>query len=97
MDHHKGVFRTPQTFIMKLLVKIVKRYFALPSFLHIFQLRVLLAQLRRPPAMKSIPIMQKKLPKIFCKKGVFTNFAKFAGKHLCQSLFFRKVEGVRLC
>ena len=25
-------------------------------------------------------------PKVFCKKGVLRNFAKFIGKHLCQSL-----------
>ena len=25
------------------------------------------------------------------RKGVVRNFAKFAGKHLCQSLFFNKV------
>ena len=25
------------------------------------------------------------------KKGVLRNFAKFKGKHLCQSLFFNKV------
>ena len=30
---------------------------------------------------------------MFCKKGVFRNFAKFTGKHLCQSLFFNKVAG----
>ena len=24
-------------------------------------------------------------PKIFCKKGVLKNFAKFTGKHLCQA------------
>ena len=28
---------------------------------------------------------------VFCKKGVLRNFAKFIGKHLCQSLFFNKV------
>ena len=28
-----------------------------------------------------------------CKKGVLRNFAKFTGKHLCQSLFFNKVAG----
>ena len=28
---------------------------------------------------------------MFCKKGVLRNFAKFTGKHLCQSLFFNKV------
>ena len=32
---------------------------------------------------------------VFCKKGVLRNFAKFAGKHLCQSLFFNKVAGLR--
>ena len=26
-------------------------------------------------------------PEVFCKKGVKTNFAKFIGKQLCQSLF----------
>ena len=32
---------------------------------------------------------------VFCKKGVLKNFAKFARKHLCQSLFFNKVSGLR--
>ena len=32
-------------------------------------------------------------PEVFCKKGVLKNFAKFKGKHLCQSLFFDKVAG----
>ena len=31
----------------------------------------------------------------FCKKGVFKNFSKFPGKHLCQGLFFNKVAGPR--
>ena len=29
------------------------------------------------------------------RKGVPRNFAKFPGKHLCQSLFFDKVAGLR--
>ena len=29
------------------------------------------------------------------KKGVLENFAKLTGKHLCQSLFFNKVVGLR--
>ena len=29
------------------------------------------------------------------KKGVLRNFAKFTGKHLCQSLLFNKVTGLR--
>ena len=33
--------------------------------------------------------------KVFCKKGVLRNFAKFTGKHVCQSLFFNKVAGLR--
>ena len=28
---------------------------------------------------------------MFCKKGVLRNFAKFTGKHLCQSIFLNKV------
>ena len=28
------------------------------------------------------------------KKGVLKNFAKFRGKHLCQSLFLNKVAGL---
>ena len=34
-------------------------------------------------------------PEVFCKKGVLRNFAKFTKKHLCQSLFFNKVAGLR--
>ena len=37
--------------------------------------------------------LQKQPPEVFHKKGVLKNFANFAGKHLCQSLFFNKVEG----
>ena len=29
------------------------------------------------------------------RKGILKNFAKFTGKHLCQSLFFNKVTGLR--
>ena len=29
------------------------------------------------------------------KRGVFRNFSKFTGTHLCQSPFFSKVEGLR--
>ena len=34
-------------------------------------------------------------PDVFYKKGALRNFAKFTGKHLCQSLFFNKVAGLR--
>ena len=31
-------------------------------------------------------------PEVFCQKDIIKNFAKFTGKHLCQSLFFNKVD-----
>ena len=34
-------------------------------------------------------------PEVFCKKSVLRNFAKFTGKHLCQSLIFNKIAGLR--
>ena len=33
-------------------------------------------------------------PDVFCKKGFLKSFPKFAGKHLCQSIFFNKVAGL---
>ena len=33
-------------------------------------------------------------PEVLCERGVLENFAKFTGKHLCQSLFFNKVTGL---
>ena len=36
-------------------------------------------------------------PKVFCKKSVFNNFAKFTGKHLCQNLFlYKNAQGLQL-
>ena len=32
---------------------------------------------------------------VFCRKGVLKIFAKFTGKHLCQSLFFNNVAGLK--
>ena len=36
-------------------------------------------------------------PELFCLKGALKNFAKLTVKHLCQSLFFKKVAGLRKC
>ena len=33
-------------------------------------------------------------PEVFCKRGVLRNFAKFAGKHLCQSLILIRTPPV---
>ena len=35
--------------------------------------------------------LRSSCPEVFYKKGVLRNFKKFAGKHLCQRLFFNKV------
>ena len=40
--------------------------------------------------------VQKQPPEVFYKKDALRNFAKFTGKHLCQSLFLNKVVGLRL-
>ena len=32
---------------------------------------------------------------MFCRERVLRNFEKFTGKHLCQSLLFNKVAGLR--
>ena len=34
-------------------------------------------------------------PDVFCKEGVFRNFAKFTGKHPCKSLFLNKVSALK--
>ena len=39
--------------------------------------------------------IQKQPQDLFYKRGALKNFAKFAGKHLCRSLFFNKVAGLR--
>ena len=40
--------------------------------------------------------VQKQPPKVFYKKGVLKNIAKFTGKHLCWSLLFNKVKPATL-
>ena len=42
-----------------------------------------------------VQIVRSSRPEVFCREGVLRKFAKFRGKHLCQSLFFNKVAGLR--
>ena len=42
---------------------------------------------------KSWTVYRNNHSQMFFKTGVFKIFAKFTGKHLCQSLFFNKVAG----
>ena len=39
--------------------------------------------------------VQKQLKELFCRKPVVRNFTKSTGKHVCQSLFFNEVAGLR--
>ena len=43
--------------------------------------------------LKLSTFLRSSRPDVFCEKGVLRNFAKFTRKHLCQSLFFKKVAG----
>ena len=43
----------------------------------------------------TVSFIQKQPLEVFYKKVVLRHFAKFTGKHLCQSLFFNKVAGLR--
>ena len=42
---------------------------------------------------KGSSVFRSSHQKCSVKKGVLRNFAKFTGKHLCQSLFFNEVAG----
>ena len=43
------------------------------------------------PKTNALNINKSSRLEVFFKKGALRNFAKFTGKHLCQSLFFNKV------
>ena len=43
----------------------------------------------------SLRVCEKQPAEIFCEKSVLRNSKKFTEKHLCQSLFFNKVAGLR--
>ena len=39
---------------------------------------------------------RKQPPKVFYKRDILKSFAKFTGKHLCHSLFFNKIAGLKM-
>ena len=43
----------------------------------------------------SPPTVKSRRPEVFYRKGALEIFMKFTGKHLCRSLFFNKVAGLR--
>ena len=46
------------------------------------------------PTNRSFKSYRSSRPEVLCKKDVLGNFAKFTGKHPCQSLFYNKVAGL---
>ena len=59
-----------------------------------FNLAVIRHFLLHYKIINTISSLRSSRPEVFCKKGVLRKFAKFLGKHLCQSLFFNKVAGL---
>ena len=43
-----------------------------------------------------LSFIQKQTRRCSIKTGAVKSFTKFTGKHLCQSIFFNKVAGLRL-
>ena len=43
-----------------------------------------------------VKIVRSSCPEVLYKKGVLKDCTKFTGKHLCQSLFYNNVAGLRL-
>ena len=56
------------------------------DYTHAKQHHLVMISLIQPPCRSSFS-------EVSCKKGALKNFAKFTGKHLCQSLFLNKVAG----
>ena len=75
------------------LVRIILNYFTI-KFSKSFMIFLLKTSVKWEPKNR-IKISGSSRPEMFCKKGVLRNFAKFTRKHLCQSLFFNKVAGLR--
>ena len=53
-------------------------------------LRVCHQELKNKKLLKKL--LRSSRPDVFCEKGVLKYFAKFTGKHLCQSLFLIKLQ-----
>ena len=46
-------------------------------------------------SLSHLAFLHRQPPEVLYEKDVVRNFAKFTGKHLCQSIFFNKVAGLR--
>ena len=55
--------------------------------------KLLVTYARPTSTIPSLTLSKSSHQRCSVEKGVLRNFAKFTGKHLCQSLFFNKVAG----
>ena len=79
----------------KRFVETFKNY---ASYIHTFSLTDNFRNSRKKGKKEKKLSFRSSLPEMFYKKVVLKNFAKFTGKHLCQtgqSLSFNKVAGLR--
>ena len=60
-----------------------------------FVMMVLILNLDNMELQTRFVIFRSSCTEVFFKNGVLKNFAKFAGKHFCQSLLFNKIAGYR--
>ena len=65
------------------------------GFLHFLCSEKILPTISYPNRANQIESYKSSRTEVLCKKGVLRNFAKFTGKHLCKSLFFNRVAGLR--
>ena len=84
IDFYKG------SFLHAILVRIV-----VPRYNFLYKWKLIHLYLIHWQFYASWKYSQKQPLEVSHKKGVLRNFTKFTGKHLCQSLFFNKVAGLR--
>ena len=105
ITHWRFSHKIPQFCVLKILSS---DYFLSGSTSLRFSQRLLTSNVFHPLLLKNISftghkapiqnifaICRNSRPEVFCKKGVPSNFTKLTGKHLCQSLFYNKLAGLR--
>ena len=99
----KNYNSTPEDikFILKIIAKykeiFIKRILGFPSPLVMLSLsKICISDFMSVVFLPSTLMDRSSHQRCSTKIGVLRNFAKFAGKHLCQSHFFNKVAGLQL-
>ena len=90
MFHKGGIQRTKK--ITKLEMKTFSRRILSGYSTTLGSLEKIFFTVKVNKSLTIFEIARSSRPEVFYRKGVLRNFTKFAGKHLCQSLFFNKVN-----